>query len=100
MAADSDLTLEKLKISERLTHLEAVLGKDCENREGFRKRIEQLLARHETAIFGDGNGNRGMSARVKELETAHLNHRWNIRTIWIAMLGVATELTIRVFQNK
>lgn len=58
---NDEFTLEKLKIHERLASLET--KQDVHN-----TMVMALLNRHDSTIFGDGNGKRGLDKRVDRIE--------------------------------
>lgn len=77
---------ERRSDNTRLSRIEQMIESDFEHRKEFRERIESLLAKHSSVIYG--NGKPGILTRIKELETAHDNHKGNIRVIWVAVVGI------------
>lgn len=88
MSNDSDLTLEKLKIVEKLEALGLALASFSESH----RQINELIRKHDFTLYGDGNGNPGMSVRVDRLQQDFENRKWHIRIIWGAILGAIAKI--------
>lgn len=92
---DGELSLEKLKIHERLVHIEKSISDDKEDTRNFRLELKDMMKTQHTVLFGDGEAKKGLITRTTELETAHNNHA---RLAWTA-ITVAMGLAITSFWN-
>ena len=79
-----DLSLEKLKIHNRLEKLEEKLADDQADRKDFRDELKAAFKRHEEYFHGTSD-KPGLLTRTKELETAHGIHS---KATWIAVTGL------------
>lgn len=80
------LTLEKLKIHERLASIETKM-------DGFMERIEY----HDSII--NGNGHEGVKVKIDRLEVESSNRKWHIRTLWVVVLGAVSTIMINLFHK-
>lgn len=71
---NSDLTLEKLKIHERLASLEA-----------RQQAADEILNEIRECLVG--NGNPGMKTRIDRLEQTEKGRKFQFNTLWTAMVG-------------
>lgn len=77
------------RIDLRLERVETIMQEDRaerklerEERKQFRQDIRAMHEKHETIIFGDGNGKKGLLTRTTELETTKGLHS---KAIWMAV---------------
>lgn len=91
--SSEDLSLEKLKIVERLTSVEITMGKMVEHlqimiklKDESHASIQKILDRHDHDI--NGNGNIGLKTAVDRLVTTENNRRWHLRLIYGALVGL------------
>lgn len=82
-AAAEDLTLEKLKIEERLRGVEQSLTTLVTLKESEDKHFEQLLMRMSKTLYG--NGHEGLTTTVS-------NHTQSLRVVTGLMWAMATVL--------
>jgi Uri superfamily endonuclease len=83
-----DLTLEKLKIVERLDTINTAVITFTESH----RQIRELLYKHDSTLYGDGNGNKGMAVRVDRLEQDFENRKWHIRMLWSAIVAAIAKI--------
>ncbi len=91
------LTLEKLRIDERLQSVEKQLEvlikiKESEH-ENFLKSMERLMTlveKHEKMIFG--NGTPGMNVRVDRIEKSEERRGWTMRLIWSSIAALTAKI--------
>lgn len=91
------LTLEKLRIDERLQGVEKQLEvliqlKETEH-ESLSKSMERILAlveKHEKMLFG--NGHPGLNVRVDRVEKAEEGRVWTMRLIWTSIAALAAKI--------
>lgn len=74
-----DLTLEKLKIHERLASLETILR-------DVLVEVRKDVDKHDEAIYG--NGKPGLKTVVERLKEAEERRTWTIRAIGAAVIGL------------
>jgi hypothetical protein len=79
---NDDLTLEKLKIHERLASLETML------RDVFIE-VRKDVDKHDEAIYG--NGKPGLKTIVERLKEAEERRTWTIRAIGMAVIGLVAN---------
>lgn len=82
----SELTLEKLKIHERLAKIEGKIDS-----------INDFICKHELII--NGNGNDGIVTKVSKLVNAEQNKQWHFRSIWVLMLGLVSKVVYDMVKN-
>jgi hypothetical protein len=92
-----DLSLEKLKIHDRLLTIEEQLKHDFNERIEFRKHMRKLFEKHDQTLYG--NGSYGLTTHIKELQTSKDNHNFNIRAIWIASLAFLSKIIYDVVKS-
>ena len=83
------------KIERDLSNLVVLLEQDMKSRNEFRDRMEKIVGGNSIAIYGN-NEVLGLNSRVKTLEDAHINHRNNLRVIYIAIVGVIVNAIWKV----
>lgn len=86
---DEGLTLEKLKVSERLVSVENCVKHLVELHERDTAHVQVLLAKHNETLYG--NGKEGITTRLKSLEDSAESRRFHIRMLWTATAGVAMK---------
>ena len=82
----NDLTLEKIRVAERLTALEIVIKELSEKISN----AESLFISHiaEDRRMFHGNGGTGIMTRLDRIEQREKGREWTIRAIVVAILGV------------
>lgn len=107
---NDDLSLEKLKINERLHEVEiqvARLVSHMESEQGTFVRIQnnvehnfqrvmQIIERHEKLFFGDGNA--GMLTKIDRQEQVEEGRRWHFRVIWTAIVAMMFKIVHDLFK--
>lgn len=76
---EDNLTLEKLKIHERLASLETIIKDSL-------SQVRKDVDRHDTVIYG--NGKPGLKSIVEKLVEAEEKRTWTIRAISLAVIGL------------
>ena len=90
MNENSELSLEKLKIHERLVLLEKAIIDDKEDTHSFRYELKEMLQRQHAILFGDGDQKKGLIGRTSELETIrgiHSKAIWTVFTVFVGLIG-------------
>lgn len=104
------LSLEKLKINERLHNVElqvARLVSHMESEQGTFARIQAgvdenfrrltlIIDRHDKIIFGDGTP--GMVTKQDRLEQAENTRRWHFGVIWAGIVGLLLKMIHDIFK--
>ena len=80
------LTLEKLKIHERLASIETKLDAFLD---GHKK--------HSEIIFG--NGDEGLKLKIDRLEVDYESRKWHFRTLWAVVIGIIGNLIFTFFKK-
>lgn len=108
-----DLSLEKLKINERLhnvelqvarlvAHMESEVGtfQRIQSRvdENF-NRIMQVIERHDKLLFGNGNPP-GLLTKMDRIEQTEEDRKWHFRAIWGSVAAVAAKLAYDMFARR
>lgn len=91
----SDLSLEKLKISERLTSLEKSVEMFIAENSKDHTDIKVLLGKYGDNIFG--NGKPGLNVRTDRLETIAENRKWVLIVIGGTLLGLVLQRFWSIF---
>lgn len=92
--AENELTLEKLRVAERLSALETSLQSDHAARVEFRDELRKTLACINTTLRG--NGGTGLLTRVGLLEQTEETRRWSLRALWGAVLMMGIKVIFDV----
>lgn len=100
-----DLTVEKLKINERLGTLEITMGKvlqAVDELKGQKNEIHQHLiteiATLRMLLYGDADGKPGLILSVDRLKTAQSQRNWQIGIVYTVLVGLAiNQVWIRLF---
>lgn len=87
-----ELTLEKIKVVERLHGIELEMSKlnDTLNH------LNNTLVKIEHEVWG--NGKEGLKTHVDRLRQGEERRSWGIRTLWVGFLGVIFKLIYDIFR--
>ncbi len=61
---------------------------------------QKMLYKHNEFLFGDSNGNKGVSIRVDRLEGIEEAHRWTFRAMWGALITLIGKVFYDIMSNK
>lgn len=108
--SDSEFSLEKLKINDRLhavelqvarlvSHMESEIGtftrlQETAN-ENFRV-LREILNRHDKLFFGDGTP--GILMKTDRLEQLEESRKWHFGAIWAGIIGIVTKIFYDIFK--
>lgn len=96
---DNELTLEKLRISERLTTLETIIKNDRVNQSRILTDMEEIIKRHDKTLHG-AYGNNGLTTKVKVLEEKDKTRKWHLSFLWAGMSAALGKFLIDLFHIK
>lgn len=108
MSSDESLSLEKLKINERLHASELQLARLVAHHESEAgtfarfhadimeniKRLETLIVRHDHILMG--NGKPGVLMELDRLQTSENIRRWVLGIIGLTVIGILTKVVIDI----
>ena len=107
-----DLSLEKLKINERLGQVEIQTARIVSHLESERgtyerytvsiheniKRLEDMIRRHDDLMIG-GDKNTGLMTRLDRIEQTIKSWDWNLKAIWTAIIGIVAKALYDLFHK-
>jgi hypothetical protein len=93
-----DLSLEKLKISERLASLETSVEMFLQENTREHNEIKLLLKKYDENIFG--NGKPGLTTKVAKLEDSADNRRNMLIVLFTATAGLIVNRIWQIFEGK
>lgn len=53
---------------------------------------QTVVNKHNEFIFGNGNGEKGISLRIDRLEGSEESRKWTFRAIWAALITLLTKV--------
>lgn len=93
-----DLSLEKLKIAERLSALEISFKEDLVEKRMVREKLTEAILTLTTTtkkldeiLRGDGENNTGVVSRLRSLEDAEKKRASHINVVWASIIGLACK---------
>src|SRR5258707_10744196 len=103
---ETSLSLEKLKINERLgsleiqtarivSHLESEKGtweRYSSNLQDNLKRLEEMIKRHDDLMIGNGVDKVGLMTKVDRIEQILKSWDWHLKALWTAIIGFVAKL--------
>ncbi len=87
---DELLTLEKLKIHERLQGVETKIEVLCNQVTLTTEGLKELVENHNKLLYG--NGQAGLKEKVSALQASEEKRSWTLRALIIATLGLIANL--------
>lgn len=102
-----DLSLEKMRIHERLVRVEHHVAsikeaseQDQEERAKFREELRKYIHDNQQIVFGDGKTVPGLLTRTDRLEQSHKVNSWVARTCGAGVLGLVVNAVWKFFTHK
>lgn len=53
---------------------------------------QQMTMKHNEFIYGNSNGEKGISVRIDRLEGAEESRKWTFRVMWAAIISLLTKV--------
>lgn len=98
MGLESDLTLEKMRIHERLATLEAVSKEGNEKLKNIESLMMSQITENRRIMFG--NGGVGIVTRVDRIEQDEKKRRWVIGAIILTLIGIIGDWIKNLFSGR
>ena len=97
MRDENDLTLEKLKIHERLASIETLIKEMSVQLKNSESLVMSHIAEDRKMFYG--NGGLGLVTRLDRVEQNEKTRQWTLRAVVVAVLGVFVKMVSDLFKN-
>ena len=98
MDSENELTLEKLKIHERLASIETLIREMSVQLKNSESLVMSHIADDRKMFYGNG-GNLGLVTRLDRVEQTEKTRQWTLRAVVVAVLGVFVKMVSDLFKN-
>lgn len=103
---EHELTLEKLKISERLHEVEISLTKFVEKFEAHIEkdqlildRVSKIVEKHDDTLYGR-NGSDGMKVDIDRLKQKEIMRNWFYAAVGISIIGLVVRAVWEIITHQ